>query len=169
MIIRKPEQGQLSWSNVINAVKISSTVLRKFPHIRISIPWLTNQARNWCNKIFIDGFSLLSNQYISNISVIYNPDVNLSLVSQTVCDHTFSDPKSDHIFYFIWLCTWFIFCFFLYVVIFQLLWRREVVLIYCRLIPNWIEYTQAIILFHAQYIMVIQNQIRNTTWRSISK
>ena len=44
-------------------------------------------------------FSLLSNPYISNISNIYNPDKNSSLASQTICDHMFSDPKSDHTFY----------------------------------------------------------------------
>ena len=43
-------------------------------------------------------FSLLSNQYISNISNIYNPDVNLRLASKTICDQMLSDPNSDNIF-----------------------------------------------------------------------
>ena len=43
-------------------------------------------------------FSLRLSTYISNISNIYNPDKKMSLVSQTICDHMFSDPKLDHTF-----------------------------------------------------------------------
>ena len=42
-------------------------------------------------------------------------DKNSSLASQTLCDHMFSDPKSDHTFHVFWLRTWFIYFFFLYV------------------------------------------------------
>ena len=41
---------------------------------------------------------LLLYEYISNISNLYNLDKNLSLASQMICDHMFSDSKSDHIF-----------------------------------------------------------------------
>ena len=39
--------------------------------------------------------------------------------------------------------------------------------IYCKLIPDWIGLTRAQILFPDQWRTWIQNQIRNTTWRSI--
>ena len=42
---------------------------------------------------------LFLNPFISNISNIYNTDEGLSLAPQTICDHMFSDPKSDHTFY----------------------------------------------------------------------
>ena len=42
---------------------------------------------------------LLLNQYISDISNLYNPDKNLSLESQNELRPHFSDPKSDHILY----------------------------------------------------------------------
>ena len=49
-------------------------------------------------------FSRLLNQYISNISDIYNfyyTYLNLSLSSQMICEHMFSDPKSVHILNFL--------------------------------------------------------------------
>ena len=112
---------------------------------------------------------LLLNQYISNISNIYNPDVNLSLAYLTICDHMFSYPKSYNIFSYFWLHTWHIFCFFSYVVIVLLLQRRKGVRIYCKLISSWIESTWERILFPTQYKTVIQNNILYTNWRSISK
>ena len=54
-------------------------------------------------------FYLLLNKYISNISNLYNPDKNLSLASQTICDHIFIDPKSDHTFHIFWSRTWLIY------------------------------------------------------------
>ena len=56
-----------------------------------------------------------------------------------------SNPESNNIFlhFTFQLRTWFIFCFFLYVVIIHLIWRGECVGIYCKLIPDWIESTQA--------------------------
>ena len=42
----------------------------------------------------------MSSIIFSSSSNLYNPDVNLSLVSQTKCDNMFSDPKLDHIFPF---------------------------------------------------------------------
>ena len=104
--------------NSINVKKVSPTVvlLCTVPHILISTPWQKNHA---CSCQQQDGFilhdcffSLLSNQYISNISnisIIYNPDKKLSLEYQTICDHMFSDPKSDHNFHIFWLRTWPIF------------------------------------------------------------
>ena len=62
-------------------------------------------------------FSIILNQYILNISKIYNPDVNLRLTYQMMCDYMFSDPKSDLIFSYFWLRTWLKFCFFSYMVI----------------------------------------------------
>ena len=115
------------------------------------------------------GKIIFLNQYISNISNLYNPDVNLSLASQTICDHMFSYPKSDHIFSYFWLCTWFIYFFLSCVVIVHLLQIQEGAGIYCKLNPNWIKSTQARILFLSQYRTGIQNQIRYTTWRNISK
>ena len=35
------------------------------------------------------------------ISYLYNPDQNSSLASQTICDHMFSDPRSDCTFHVI--------------------------------------------------------------------
>ena len=70
----------------------------------------------------------------------------------------FSFPMSDHI--FIFLVTYLIYIFFfLYVAIFQLLWRQEGVGIYCRLIPDWIKLNQARILFTTQYRMWIHNEL----------
>ena len=39
---------------------------------------------------------LCSNPYISNI---YNPDPDLSVAPETICDHIFSDQKSDYMFH----------------------------------------------------------------------
>ena len=113
----------------IDAVKISLTVvlLHALPHILIYIPLYTKHARA-CQRqdsfnLHNSFFSLLSDQCISNISNIYNPDVNLRLASQTIWDHMFSDPKSDYIFSYFQLPTWLIFRFFSYVVIFYLFLR----------------------------------------------
>ena len=76
----------------------------KITHIQRYTPLFTRHACDRWNENLIDFFSLLSNKYISNISNLYNPDVNLSLVYQTIYDHMFSDPKWDHIFsYFCFL------------------------------------------------------------------
>ena len=114
-------------------------------------------------------FSLLLNQYILNISNIYNVYIHLSLASQTICDLMFSDPKSDRIFLYFWLRTRFIYFFFSYVAIYHLLQRQGGVEIYYKFITDLIKSTRAIILFTAQYRTGIKNQIRKTTWRSISK
>ena len=42
--------------------------------------------------------SYFSNHDTSNISNLLNPNVNLSLASQTKCDNVFSYPELDHIF-----------------------------------------------------------------------
>ena len=102
------------WSDDIDADKVPSTVLHKFPHILIYIQWSTKHARDQCNKNFINSFSLLLNQHISNISNLYNPGINLSLESQTICYHMFSYPKSYHIF-FIFLVKYLIYILFLLV------------------------------------------------------
>ena len=96
-----------------------------------------------------------------------NPNKNLSLASQTNCDKMLSDPIRSQIIYFYILLFSYIpglYFFFSYVVIIHLLWRGWGVVIYCKLIPDWIESTWAWISFPAQY----RAQIWNTTWRSIS-
>ena len=84
-----------------------------------------------------------------------NPNKNMSLASQkTMWQNAFrSDPELNHIFlhFNFQLCTWFILCFLLYVVIIHFLWRGEGSVIYCKLIPGWIELTRAWISFPAQY------------------
>ena len=47
-----------------------------------------------------------SNPYISNI---HNTDQNSDLAPQKICDHMFSDIKSDHTLHVFWLCTWHLF------------------------------------------------------------
>ena len=110
------------------------------------------------------------NQFISNISNLYNLEENLRLSYQTKRDIIFSDPESDYIFpfFFFQFRTWFIYFFFLYARMIHLLRRGECVGIYCKLITNWIESTQARIFFLAQYKAGIQNQNSNNNWRSVS-
>ena len=105
---------------------------------------LQSHAPDWWEKNVIDGyFPDFSNQNISNI---YNPNKNLSLAFQTKCEIMFSDlGVGSYIFTscFSQLRTWFIFCFFPYVVIINLLQREEGVGIHCKLMPDWIESNQA--------------------------
>ena len=96
-------------------------------------------------------FSLISNHYISNILNLYNLEGNSSLASQTICDHIFYDPKSDHNFHVFQLSIWFIYIFLLYVGIIHLLQRQKCVGIYYKLIPNWIKLTQSRIFFTTKY------------------
>ena len=119
-------------------------------------------------KTPLTGFIDFDNHYIPNISNLYNPNVNMSLASQTKCDNMFFDTESDHIFSH-FPVTYLVYIFFLsYVVIIHLLWRGEGVGIYCKLIPDWIKYTRVQILFLTQCRAGIQNQILNTTWKIIS-
>ena len=87
-------------------------------------------------KILLAGFIYILNKYISNISNLYNSNVNLSLASQknmTTCFQIQSQTIYIHIFQ---LRSGFIFWLLLYVVIIHLLQRDEGVGIYCKLIPN---------------------------------
>ena len=149
---------------------MSSTVLCNFTHIQISILYLKRHANDWRKKNVIDGFLKCPNKYISNISNLYNPNKNMSLAYQMKCDIIFSDPESDHIFsHSCFSVTYLVYIYlFSYVVIIHLLRIGKCVAIYCRLIIDWIESTQARILFTAQCRAGIHNQIRNNTWRSIS-
>ena len=113
-------------------------------HLRVSTTRRFYFTRQFC-------FYLISNGYISKISNIYNPDKNLSLASQTIWDHLFSDPKSDHTFHIFWLCTWLIYIFFLYVAILHLLQIWEGVGIYCKLIIDRFKSTPSRRLFTIQY------------------
>ena len=151
-----------------------SVVLRTLTHISISILWSKHhtctckqQKRFIMHNSFY--YYVLLNQYILNISSLCNPGVNLSLASQKIWDHMFSDPKSDHKFLNFWFRTWIIFCFFSHVAIVYLLQIQKGVGIYCKLIPNWIRLEQARILFPAQYRSVIQNKTRDNNWISIPK
>ena len=56
-----------------------------------SLNWQSHTFNRWIEN-FIDGFYRFLNQYISNISNIYNSNVNMSLASQTKCDNMISDP-----------------------------------------------------------------------------
>ena len=69
----------------------------------------------------LDGFLDFPNKYISNISNIYNPNVNLRLASKEKRDKMFSDPKLDNIFLHFQLRVWFIIIYFLYVEIIHLI------------------------------------------------
>ena len=68
-------------------------------------------------EILSTGFIAFSNNDTSNIPNMFNPDVNLRLVSQIKFYDMFSDPESDHIFsqllvtylvYFFYSCKWII-------------------------------------------------------------
>ena len=87
-------------------------------------------------------------------------------ISNDMWLHVFRSKFGSYIFIFLFTCLDYI-LFLSYVTIFHWIRRWEGVGIYRKLIPGWIESTQAIILFPAQYRTEIHNQIRNTTWRSI--
>ena len=75
--------------------------------------------------------------YIYKISQLYQISTirkNSSPWYQTIFDHMFSDPKSDHTFHIFWLRYWIIFCLFIYVEIYNLLRRQEGVGIHFKLI-----------------------------------
>ena len=68
---------------------------QKQQHLLYSLPGI----------LVIDGTKMSStgsidypNQYIPNISNIYNMNVNMILETQTKCDNMFSDPELYHIF-----------------------------------------------------------------------
>ena len=122
-------------------------------------PAISSACSQSTERKFHRRFSRLLNQYISNISNLYNLNVNLSLESQTKCDNMFSDPESYNLFSYFQLRTWFIYFFLSYVVIIHLLKRREGVVIYCKVITNLIELTRAQILFTNKCRKVIQNKI----------
>ena len=69
--------------------KKSSTVLHKFPPIWISILESINHTCNLWKKISSMLLLIFPDQYISNISNIYNHNVNMSLASKMKCDNMF--------------------------------------------------------------------------------
>ena len=80
--------------DIIDTIKISSKVviLGSFPNIliythdwKITLTHVNNKTGFQFSRQFC--FSLLSKPYISNISNLKNPDKNLSLWFQTMCDH----------------------------------------------------------------------------------
>ena len=142
----------------IETTKLSSTVilLCTFPCIWISILWLTKHARLYQQQdglFYTTVFLIFFWIDISQISKIWK---NANLSYQTICDHMFSYPTSDHSFHTFWLSNWLIFCLFSYVENFHLIQRQGGVGIYCRLITNWIELNQARIWFPAQYITKVK-------------
>ena len=117
----------------------------------------------FCMRVF---FPLLPKPCISNISNIYNLDANSILAYQTICDHMFSDPKSDH--------TLHVFKFRIWVIFFSYhMWQLSTYFEDRKVL----ESTYSIFLIEYNLIdsrqnniyRPIHNQIRNTTWRSISK
>ena len=109
---------------IIKRSKISS--MQKKCHCRYYVNFLIsvylpfNRKIHTCdrwNKNVIDVFLDFLNQNISNISNIYNPNVNPSLESQKKCDNMFSYPLvGSYIFTFFsifQLLTWFIYKFLL--------------------------------------------------------
>ena len=101
----------------------------------LSYSWQVMLAKDG-TKMLSTSFINFLNQYISNISDIYNPNVNMSIASQTKCDSMFSDPKLDHIFshysvmYLVYIFS------FSYVVIIHLLWIGKGVGIYCNIFKS---------------------------------
>ena len=119
-------------------------------------------------KITLMVFSNFKSIYLKHVKSLQSGRKIEFSISNDMWPHVFRSEVGLYIFIF-WLHTCFILCFLLYVVIFHLIRRRGFVGIYRKLIPDWIESTRARILFTAQYRTGIQNQIRNTTWRMISK
>ena len=90
---------------VIDETEISSMVLRKFTHIRISILSLTRPDHDRWDGLMIDETKMPLTVFIDFLIMISqksqistNQNINLSLESQMKCDDIFSDPDSDHIF-----------------------------------------------------------------------
>ena len=114
--LRFPGWGWLLCLKMLSIRQKNSSILYSYIHFLIScyLPcyWQSKLA-HVINKTVLFYttvlFYLLSNPYISNISSIYNTDQNLSLASQTICDHMFSYPKLDHAFHIFQLRSWIIF------------------------------------------------------------
>ena len=104
MIAHRPEWGRLAWSNFINTVKISSTVLRKFPHIQIYIPWLTKHARYQCNKNIIDGFSTFESMYLKYLKSLQSGHKFELRISDDMWQHDFIYEVRSYIFIFLVTC-----------------------------------------------------------------
>ena len=73
-----------------------SSYLNIYPVIKKSFLCVSTTRRFYFTQHF---FSVLLNIYISNIYNIYNPDKKMSLASQTICYHIFSDPKLGYTFH----------------------------------------------------------------------
>ena len=150
-------------------------VLHKFSHICISILESTRLACNRWSQLTINGTKVSSTGFIylsyhdtSNIPNITNPTINLSLAFQTKCDNMFSDPESDHIFSH-FLGTYLVHILFLlvcdnYTLTLKMGRCRSILSIDSRL--NEIDLGTNII-SPPKFRTRIQNQIQNTTWRSI--
>ena len=83
------------------------------------------------------GFIVFPNQYISYISNIYNPNLNMRLASQMKCDKMFLDLELDHVLlHFSVKYLVYIYLFFSYVAIIHLLRRGGGVGIHYKWIPD---------------------------------
>ena len=145
----------------------SSTVLRTFPPIPISIPWSTNHTHNKCKKNVMKIFSTFKSICLKYLKSLHFGQKIESDISNDMWPHVFRSEVRSYI--FIFLVTYLAYIIFSYVIIFHLLRRMEGVGIYYKLISDWIKLTRARRIFTAQYRTGIQNQILNNTWRSISK
>ena len=103
--------------NIIDGTTSISSNLNIYPIIKKTTLAIDEKKfHRWVLSNFL-------NQYISNISNIYNTNKNMSLAYQTKRDNKFSDSESDHIFsHFVFqLRPWFNLFFFSYVVIIHLI------------------------------------------------
>ena len=166
--------SKLSWMRLACLLKIFIDTMKNvfdnificlFPYISISPPWSTKHTQT-CHKqddfiyktVFI--YSCLS----PNISNLYNPDQILSLSSQKICEHMFSDMKLNDTFH----------VFFYSLGFFSFLLLCGNCLLTLKMgrfwNPLWVHTRVNLInSVHNIISYLITNQIRNTTWRSISK
>ena len=132
-------------------MKISFTaiLLCIFPHIWIYIPWSKSTLAHVNNKtvlFYTTVLSILLNKYISEYIKYIKSGRKFQLsISNDIWPHVFISEVRSYIFMF--LVAYLGYIFFSYVSIVHLLWRREGVGIYCKLIHDWIELTRARIFF----------------------
>ena len=116
--------------NIIDGTEMSMTVLCKFYHIYISILESTRSDRDRWSQFAINGkkmsltvFIYFSNHDTSNIPNLSDPTINSSLAPKLNVT-TYFQIQSQNIYSHIsQVRTWFIYCFFSYVVIIHLFRR----------------------------------------------
>ena len=142
-----------------NVIKTKKIYIRlyyhiSFPNISISIQW-TTKHNNTCQQQYglfytpVLIFFTLKTIYLKYIkSLRYGQNSSLASQNVTKC---FQIRIQIILFMFLGYLLEFIFCKFLHMVIVHLLRRWEGVVIYYKLIPNWIKYTTVRIIFTTQY------------------